>query len=202
MCLNTYMTGELPIIPVRARIFHADGSVDNINPSLTEIEQAAVEQCYGLGQKALERGNPPIGAVLISNDRIKTWGAITLDQSIPNLLRHAEIEAYHEAQADVGRNLTNCTLVTSVAPCSTCTPPFAEGQIGKIIYSAPRWAVRQIAGIMRPRNINMPDLLRDGATETIVVSGVGAKRTLGAFSIWRERHDAGLLSYDHSKHAK
>lgn len=190
---ETNTTSErLPVVELEAHRYLPDGRTERIEPFVTELEDHAMSMCLDLGDKALANGNPPIGAVLLNNETGDVWGATTTDKSHPRLLAHAEIWVYgmaYEQDGKIGDDLQDYTLVTGAQPCNTCTTPYAEGNIGKIVFAAPRVAVRQIAGIMRDRKINMHELLLDGNTNTEVVSGFRAAESLAKFALYAEMRD-------------
>lgn len=175
---------SIPEVPVSAAVYLPDRTVQPGSAEITDSEREALALCLALGVAALKRGNPPVGAVLLDNARGLSWGAMTVDKTTPHVLGHAEVRAYDQAQPTVGDRLQECTLVTTAQPCNTCTCPYAEGKIGRIVYAAPRSAIYAVSGLMRPREINMPDLLRDGATTTLAVEGHEAQHALTGFATW------------------
>src|SRR5487761_1389966 len=184
---------SFPEVELKSTQYHRDGSFETTEVALTEIETRAMDMVIALGEEALHDGNPPIGAVIIDYDSGQMVGGKTIDKTTPRLLAHAEIRAYNLAQNKLGDDLKNAVLLSSAQPCTTCTPPYAEGKIGKIIFGAPRWAIFEVAGIMRPRRINLHELLTDGDTETTVTEGYRAEEILGMFSLWASLRDAGKV---------
>jgi tRNA(Arg) A34 adenosine deaminase TadA len=180
------MTAQL--YEASATQYHRDGSIELVPPEVLEAEHLAMLSCFGLAEQALQDGNPPIGAILLDHERGLSWGATTIDKTTPHLLGHAELRAYYTTKAVevVGDDLSECSLVTTAQPCCSCTPPYVEGKIGRVIFAARRSSVYEVAGIMRPRSINMPDLLADGDTETTVVAGYMEDRALAMFGLWRK----------------
>lgn len=167
---------------VQAFQYRHDGSIQTVEPFITDAEQAAMDYAIELGELALRDNNPPVGAVLIVDDGLHTFGAKTHDKTSRKLNGHGEIIAYEDAHAVVGDDLSHSTLVSTAVLCSSCTPPYAEGKIGKIITAAPRRYVWQLSGIMRPRHINMHELLVDGDTDTVSIINYGLERALGMFA--------------------
>ncbi len=167
-----------------------DGTVlsayDPIPTELSPQEEEAMQWCVALGRQALDAGNPPVGAVLLDNESGDSWGDFTVDKSSRDLRGHAEHGVYGQAQPIVGNDLRDCTLVTTAVLCNTCATPYAEGKIGKIICGVTREAVWEVAGIMRPRRINMHDLLLDGDIDTTVTIGVQAEAILQNFVKWAQ----------------
>lgn len=163
-----------------------DGSFEAVEAELSELEINAMSMALSYADEALAAGDPPVGAVLLDRRNGLEWGACTSDKSARDIMGHAEVRAYNLAQPTVGDELQECTLVTTSQPCTSCTPPFVEGKIGKIIYAASRADVWPITGIMRPRTINMHELLVDGATDTTVIGGYRRDEAIGKFTLWAE----------------
>lgn len=158
-----------------------------VTPEITDTEAAAFDLAFELGREALEDGNPPCGAVLLVNDGEHLYGGKTHDKTSRDIMGHAELVSYREAQHLVGDDLTQSTLTTTAVPCDTCINPYAEGKIRKIIASAPRRYVYPLSGIMRPRKINAHELLHDGATETILIMNYRLEKVLAQFAIYGKK---------------
>ncbi len=177
---------SFPELKPNAVRYHPDETVEQLRGPVvtTDVEDSAMSLALSLAAVSLQNGNPPVGAVLINNATGKTWANRTDDKTTRNLVRHGEMVAYFDAQPEVGDDLSDCTLVTTAELCSSCTPHYAEGRIGKIIYAAPRAYVFPLTNIMRPRNINMPDLLKDGNTDTTVIENYRMIESLGLFATY------------------
>jgi len=173
-----------PELELRGTKYLPEDDPRPIEPRIYENERIAMDQALDLANDALRDGNPPIAAVLIDHKRGLTLAGKTDDKTKSDLLGHAELRVYQEMQQHVGDNLRRCTLVTTAEPCTSCTPHFSEGKIGKIIFAAPRSMVWDIAGLMRPRQINFPELMIDGETKTIVVERFRAVTALGMFATY------------------
>ena len=184
---------DIPDVPVKAVQFRPDQPAWPGPAEITDTEHEALLFCLSLGRKALEGGNPPVGAVLLDNLRGLAWAAMTVDKTTPDILGHAEVRAYNAARTTVGDQLQDCTLVTTAQPCHTCTCPYAEGKIGRVVFAAPRSDIYQVSGLMRPRKINMPDLLRDGNTNTLTIQGHLAGRALTYFATWGALRSMGKI---------
>lgn len=172
---------------LRAFQYMPDRSVTELEPQVNETEHVAMDLAFEMAQIALEDGNPPVGSVLIVGDGDHLFGGKTHDKTSKKINGHAEIVAYEDAHQIVGDDLSNSTLVTTAVLCSSCTPPYAEGKIGKIITAIPRRYVWQLSGIMRPREINMHELLRDGNTDTLSVINYNLERSVGLFALYGAR---------------
>jgi tRNA(Arg) A34 adenosine deaminase TadA len=176
----------LPEIALESTLYLPNDGFKPVETQLSSFDEHLMGLCFDLAEMALSEGNPPVGAQLYSSRTGQTWGAKTIDKTNRRLMGHGEVRAYNDAAESLGDDLSDCTLITTSEPCVTCTAPYAEGQIGRIIFAAPRPAIRQVSGLMRSRNINMHDLLVDGNTRTVVTSGYQAERALALFSTWGE----------------
>lgn len=165
------------------------GNFESVPVELSDLEQEAMARCVALGGIALETGNPPVGAILLDHDRGLQWEDVTTDKTSRNLQGHAELGLLRQATPTVGNDLRNCTLVTTAHLCNTCTAPYAEGNIGRIVCGVPRSAVWQVARLMRPRKINMHDLLLDGDIDTTVTTGLKTEEILRNFVTWAVLRD-------------
>lgn len=144
---------------------------------------------FDLAEEALQNGNPPIGAVYYDRATGDRWGARTTDKTTRKINGHAEINVYDLAHLTVGDDLSSGILLSTARLCSSCTPPYAEGNIGRIITAAPRRLVFPLTGLMRARKINMHELLEDGATDTVSVKNYELDRALELFALYAQMNN-------------
>ena len=86
--------------------------------------------------KALKEGEVPIGAVVVSGERIVGRGH-NLVESLCDATAHAEMQAITAASSTLGgKYLNDCTLYVTVEPCVMCAGALAWSQIGRIVYGA------------------------------------------------------------------
>ena len=84
------------------------------------MKQALLE-----AQKAGERGEVPVGAVVVCKDRIIAR-AHNLTETLTDVTAHAEMQAITAAAATLGgKYLNECTLYVTVVPCVMCASPEA-----------------------------------------------------------------------------
>lgn len=87
-------------------------------------------------REALEKGEVPIGAVVVCNNQIIAK-AHNLTESLNDVTAHAEILAITSAANHLGaKYLPDCTLYVTVEPCVMCAGASFWSQIGKIVYGA------------------------------------------------------------------
>jgi len=87
-------------------------------------------------QKAFDRDEVPVGAVIVCNERIIARGH-NLTETLNDVTAHAEMQAI-TAAADFlgGKYLTDCTIYVTVEPCVMCAGALGWAQISRIVYGA------------------------------------------------------------------
>ncbi len=87
-------------------------------------------------EKAFERDEVPVGAVLVCGERIIAR-AHNLTETLNDVTAHAEMQAI-TAGADYlgGKYLKDCTLYVTLEPCVMCAGALAWSQVGRIVYGA------------------------------------------------------------------
>jgi tRNA(adenine34) deaminase len=95
-----------------------------------------MKQALSEAQQAFDRGEVPVGAVVVCNNRIIAR-AHNLTETLNDVTAHAEMQAI-TAAANVlgGKYLTDCTLYVTVEPCPMCAGALAWSQIARIVYGA------------------------------------------------------------------
>jgi Cytosine/adenosine deaminases len=126
-----------------------------------------MKQALSEAQKAFDKGEVPIGAVIVSNNRIIAR-AHNLTESMTDVTAHAEMQAI-TAAANVlgGKYLKDCTLYVTLEPCPMCAGALGWSQITKIVYGASdekRGYLKFAPQALHPK--------------TLIVSGVMAEESL------------------------
>lgn len=87
-------------------------------------------------QKALDKDEIPIGAIIVANDKIIAR-AHNLTETLNDVTAHAEMQAITSAANYIGgKYLLDCTLYVTLEPCHMCAGALAWSQISKIVYGA------------------------------------------------------------------
>ncbi|MBU2938321.1 nucleoside deaminase [Lacinutrix sp. C3R15] len=87
-------------------------------------------------ETALEKGEIPVGAVIVVEDRIIAR-AHNLTELLNDVTAHAEMQAITAAANFLGgKYLKNCTLYVTLEPCQMCAGALYWSQISKIVYGA------------------------------------------------------------------
>jgi tRNA(adenine34) deaminase len=94
--------------------------------------QAALDE----GRAAAERGEVPVGAVVVMDGRIiGRAGNRTISDCDPTA--HAEIVALREAAAAVANyRLLDATLYVTIEPCAMCAGAMIQARIARLVYGA------------------------------------------------------------------
>ncbi|MEI6174529.1 MAG: nucleoside deaminase [Bacteroidota bacterium] len=87
-------------------------------------------------QKALERDEVPVGAVVVCNRTIIAR-AHNLTETLHDVTAHAEMQAFTAASGYLGgKYLDECTLYVTLEPCVMCAGAAFWAQLGSIVYGA------------------------------------------------------------------
>lgn len=87
-------------------------------------------------QAAYDKGEVPVGAVIVIKDRIIAR-AHNLTEQLNDVTAHAEMQAITSAANFLGgKYLENCTLYVTLEPCQMCAGALYWSQISKIVYAA------------------------------------------------------------------
>ncbi len=107
-------------------------------------------------QKALAADEIPIGAIVVSNNRVIGRGH-NLTERFNDVTAHAEMQAFTAAAQTLGgKYLNNCTLYVTIEPCVMCAGASYWTQIGRIVYGAreeKRGFLSKGANLLHPKTI-------------------------------------------------
>ena len=99
-------------------------------------DQYFMKQALLEAEKAFERGEVPVGAVVVCKDRIIAR-AHNLTETLTDVTAHAEMEAITAAASAIGgKYLSDCTLYVTVEPCVMCAGAIAWSQMGTLVFGA------------------------------------------------------------------
>ncbi len=132
--------------------------------------ETTIRECYRLAKRAVEKGNHPFGALLVSDDRIllTAENSVATDQ---DSTRHAELNLISQGLRKLGPDVVrSCTLYTSTEPCVMCSGAIYWAQIPTVVFGCSAGALRAIAG--EPFLISCREVLDRGRRPTCVVGPV------------------------------
>lgn len=85
---------------------------------------------------AFERGEVPVGAVIVSQNKIIAKSH-NLTETLIDVTAHAEMQAITSAANHLGgKYLNNCTLYVTLEPCVMCAGALYWSQISKVVIGA------------------------------------------------------------------
>lgn len=101
-----------------------------------EADAAFMDAALGEARAAAERGEVPVGAVVVADGRIVARaGNRTIADCDPTA--HAEIIALREAAKAVGNyRLLGASLYVTIEPCAMCAGAMIQARIARLIYGA------------------------------------------------------------------
>ena len=95
-----------------------------------------MKQALFEAEKAFEKGEIPVGAVIVCNERIIAR-AHNLTETLTDVTAHAEMQAITSAaNALGGKYLIDCTLYVTLEPCSMCAAAAGWAQTAKLVFGA------------------------------------------------------------------
>ncbi|MEM7656474.1 MAG: nucleoside deaminase [Bacteroidota bacterium] len=95
------------------------------------MQQALLE-----AEKAFEKGEVPIGAVVVAKHRIIGRGH-NLTEQLQDPTAHAEMMAITAACDYLGHKyLADCTLFVTIEPCAMCAGAIRWSQVSRLVYGA------------------------------------------------------------------
>ena len=100
----------------------------------TEKDEQYMRMALAEAQHAYEKGEIPIGAVVVCKERIVSR-AHNLTETLCDVTAHAEMQAITAAANTLGgKYLTECTLYVTVEPCTMCAGAIGWSQIPRVVY--------------------------------------------------------------------
>lgn len=93
-----------------------------------------MKQALQEAKRAFEKGEVPVGAVVVCQDRIIARSH-NLTETLNDVTAHAEMQAITAAANYLGgKYLVNCTLYVTVEPCVMCAGAIAWAQMGRLVF--------------------------------------------------------------------
>ena len=93
-------------------------------------------QALELAQQASEKGEVPVGAILVRED-VRIAEAHNLREKRGSPIAHAEMLAIQAASEKIGNwRFTDTTLYVTLEPCAMCAGAIVLARIPKVVYAA------------------------------------------------------------------
>lgn len=130
------------------------------------MKQALLE-----AEKALEKEEVPVGAVVVADKRIIAR-AHNLTEALNDVTAHAEIQAITSAAENLGgKYLNDCTLYVTLEPCTMCAGALAWAQLGALVYGAEdpkRGYARLTENVLHPKTRVTKGVLKEECAQLMV----------------------------------
>lgn len=95
------------------------------------MKQALLE-----AQRAFDKGEVPVGVVVVCRDRLIAKGH-NLTETLNDVTAHAEMQAITAAASMLGgKYLQNCSVYVTVEPCVMCAGALGLAQVSTLVYGA------------------------------------------------------------------
>lgn len=115
-------------------------------------------------EKAAERDEVPVGAVVVCRDRIIAR-AHNLTEALNDVTAHAEMQAITAAANYLGgKYLNDCTLYVTVEPCVMCAGAIAWAQLGRLVIGAmdeKRGYQKYASQALHPKTLVVQDVMAE-----------------------------------------
>ncbi len=96
-----------------------------------------METALAEARKAAERGEVPVGAVVVGPDGTVLSAAGNRTRELSDPTAHAELLAIREAAGKLGsERLTGCDLYVTLEPCPMCASAIGQARIARLYYGA------------------------------------------------------------------
>ena len=129
-----------------------------------------MKQAYQEAQLAFEKGEVPVGAVIVCENQIIARGH-NLTERLTDVTAHAEIMCITAAAEYLGsKYLNDCTLYVTLEPCTMCAGALAWAQLGKLVYAASdekRGFARYTEQVLHPKTEVSHGILKEECSELV-----------------------------------
>jgi len=101
-----------------------------------DFDAARMRESLRLAVRAAERGEVPVGALVVKDGKVIGRG-YNAPISSKDPTAHAEIQALRQASAALGNyRLEGCSLYVTLEPCAMCAGAIMHARIARLVYGA------------------------------------------------------------------
>src|SRR5580698_7854064 len=95
-----------------------------------------MRQCLALAAQAQQRGEVPVGAVLVRDERVIAQGS-NCPIASHDPTAHAEVETLRAAGKALGSyRLADTTLYVTLEPCAMCAAAMVHARVRRVVFGA------------------------------------------------------------------
>jgi len=147
-----------------------------------------MREALRLAAKAAERGEVPVGAVIVREGKIVARG-YNRPVKTSDPTAHAEVVAIRKAARKLGNyRLPECDLYVTVEPCAMCLGAAIQARLGRLVYGADDPKAGAVKSIVR-FPINKTNHRFEVASG--VLAGESARLLRDFFKVKRRKRAAG-----------
>lgn len=120
-------------------------------------------------EKAFEKGEVPVGVVVVINDKIIAKGH-NLTELMNDVTAHAEMQAITAAANFLGgKYLKDCTMYVTLEPCQMCAGALYWSQVSNLVFAAtdPERGYRKMGSRLHPKTRVKTGVLEEEASKLI-----------------------------------
>lgn len=100
------------------------------------MDRKFMRRAIALAREAGQRGEIPVGAVIVRNGEVLAEGSNRREE-LKNVLSHAETEAISAACKKIGDwRLDGCELYVTLEPCPMCAGAILNARIKTVVFGA------------------------------------------------------------------
>ena len=104
------------------------------SPLILHSDEYFMRKALAEAEDAGERGEVPIGAVVVHQNRVIARAANQVEM-LKDATAHAEMVAITQAAAHLGNwRLSECTLYVTKEPCAMCAGAMVNAKLGKLVF--------------------------------------------------------------------
>jgi len=101
----------------------------------SDKDKRFMRQALAEAEKASEKGEIPVGAVLVCRDKA-VFFAHNLKESLGDPTAHAEMLVLREAAEKLGRWRLGGMLYSTLEPCAMCAGALVQARIDRLVFGA------------------------------------------------------------------
>jgi tRNA(Arg) A34 adenosine deaminase TadA len=116
-------------------------------PAAESTDLGAMRRAIAASREALQAGNMPFGASLVSPAGALLWVSQNKQVSTGDCTGHAELVLVREVSAALGvAALRGATVYASGEPCAMCSGAMFWAGVARIVYAASQAEIAQVLG--------------------------------------------------------